>query len=193
MRPAWVTCMLVYVKTWCQNDIGLFTGCSKCIQWTCLFLQIYSHRKYKFEPPHDKSNKMTVRPAKIQISLGMCPVWSESLLYALWVAKGPSFLHADSVDSDQTGRMLIWVFAWHTSILLVLSWGGSFMGAISSQFSCITQCFYAIIVIMHVFFLCTVETLPFQTGVSAPQGPVNVNCTENHVWSLYCWWSALSI
>ena len=27
-----------------------------------------------FEPPHDKTNKMTVRSAKTQISLGMRPV-----------------------------------------------------------------------------------------------------------------------
>ena len=26
------------------------------------------------EPPHDKTNEMTVRPAKTQISLGICPV-----------------------------------------------------------------------------------------------------------------------
>ena len=26
-------------------------------------------------PPHDKSNKMTVLPAKTQISLRICPVW----------------------------------------------------------------------------------------------------------------------
>ena len=26
------------------------------------------------EPPHDKTNKMTVHPVKTQISLGMCPV-----------------------------------------------------------------------------------------------------------------------
>ena len=47
---------------------------------------------------------------------------------AQWVAKDPSFLHADSEDSDQTGWMtrLIWVFAGCTVILLVLSWGGSF-------------------------------------------------------------------
>ena len=57
-----------------------------------------------------------VRPAKTQISLGIRPVWSESSLYAQWVAKGPSFLYADSEDSDQTGRMprLIWVFAGRT-------------------------------------------------------------------------------
>ena len=59
---------------------------------------------------------MTVRPAKIQISLGIRSVWSESSLCAQWVAKDPIFLHADSEDSDQTGRMprLIWVFAGRT-------------------------------------------------------------------------------
>ena len=39
-----------------------------------------------------------LRPAKTQISLGICPVWSESSLGAQWVAKGPRFLHADSED-----------------------------------------------------------------------------------------------
>ena len=48
---------------------------------------------------------MTVRPAKTQISLGIHPVWSESSLCTQWVAKDPSFLHADSEDTDQTGRM----------------------------------------------------------------------------------------
>ena len=52
---------------------------------------------------------------KTQISLGTCPDWSESSLCALRVAKGPTYLHVDSKDSDQTGWMprLIWVFAWH--------------------------------------------------------------------------------
>ena len=79
------------------------------------------------EPPHDKTNKMTVRPAKTQISLGIRPVWSESSLCAHWVAKGPSFLHADSEDTVQTERMprLIWVFAGRNAIMLVLSRGGS--------------------------------------------------------------------
>ena len=30
----------------------------------------------------------------------------QSSLCAQWVAKNPSFLHADNEDSDQTGRML---------------------------------------------------------------------------------------
>ena len=66
---------------------------------------------------------MSVRPANTQISLGICPVWSESSvrlantqislgirsiwsessLCAQWVAEDPCFLHADSEDFDQTG------------------------------------------------------------------------------------------
>ena len=59
---------------------------------------------------------MTVRPTKTLISLGIRPVWSESSLCAQWIAKDPSFLHADSEDSYQTGRIprLIWVFAGRT-------------------------------------------------------------------------------
>ena len=34
----------------------------------------------EFEPPHDKTNKLAVRPAKTQINLGIRPVWSESSL-----------------------------------------------------------------------------------------------------------------
>ena len=43
-----------------------------------------------------------MRPAKTQISLGIHPVWFEPSLCIQWVAKDPSFLHADSEDSDQT-------------------------------------------------------------------------------------------
>ena len=87
------------------------------------------------EPRHDKTNKMSVRPAKTQISLGIRPVWSESLLCIQWVAKDPSFLHVDSEDSDQTGRMprLIWVFAGCTATLLVLSCGAAQMGSFHSS------------------------------------------------------------
>ena len=79
------------------------------------------------EPRHDKTNKMSVRPAKTQISLGIRPVWSESSLSA-WRKLGSLATHwAHSEDSDQTGRMpsLIWVFAGRTAILLVLSCRGS--------------------------------------------------------------------
>ena len=82
-----------------------------------------------FEPRHDKTNKMAVHPAKTQISLGILPVWSESLLSA-WRNLGFLATHwVHSEDSDQTGWMarLIWVFTRHTLILLVLSCSGSFV------------------------------------------------------------------
>ena len=88
-----------------------------------------NHRlvNYIHEPPRDKTNKMTVRPAKTQISLGIRPVWSESSLSG-WRKLGPLATQwAHSEDSGQTGRMprLIWVFAGRTVTLLVLSWGRS--------------------------------------------------------------------
>ena len=67
--------------------------------------------------PHDKTNKMSVHPAKTQISS------DQSFLCAQWVAKVPSFLHADREDSDQTWRMprLIESLLGAHAILLVLS------------------------------------------------------------------------
>ena len=87
------------------------------------------HWAWTFEPPYVKTNKMSVRPAKTRITMGIRPVWSETWLCAHWVAKDPSFLHAYSKDSDETGQMprLIWVFAGCTLILLVLSCRGSFV------------------------------------------------------------------
>ena len=66
--------------------------------------------------PSEDSDEPGIRPVR---SVFAC---------AQWVAKGPSFLHADSEDSDLTGRMprLIWVFAGRTLTLLVLSRGRSF-------------------------------------------------------------------
>ena len=59
-----------------------------------------------------KPTKWYVRPAKTQISLGIRPVWS--VFAVRWMGRwGHNFFHADSEDSDQTGRMprLIWIFA----------------------------------------------------------------------------------
>ena len=99
------------------NDIYLFIRVS--FVWrNCVIINV---------PRHDKSNKVTVRPAKTQISLGIRPVWSESWLSA-WRKPGSLATHwAHSEDSDQTGRMprLIWVFAGRTVTLLVLSGRGS--------------------------------------------------------------------
>ena len=106
---------------WCRKCIFL-----KIILRNFCLIGFYMPHK-KFEPRHDKTNKMAVCPVKTQISLGICPVWPKSWLCTQWVGKDPSFLHADSEDSDQTGRMprLIWVFAGCT--LLVLSRHGSFL------------------------------------------------------------------
>ena len=103
-------------------------------QHHCTYAQTAERNKCKtvkpiYEPRHDRTTKVTVRPGKTQISLGIRPVWSESSLCAQWVAKGPRFLHADSEDSDQTRRMprLIWVFAGRTFTVLVLSCRGSYL------------------------------------------------------------------
>ena len=46
---------------------------------------ILDKKKKTHEPQHEKTNKMTVRPEKTQISLGVRPDWSESSLCAQWV------------------------------------------------------------------------------------------------------------
>ena len=51
-----------------------------------------------------KPTKWPVRPAKIQISLGIRPVWSESSLSAWWKFGPLATYWAHSEDSDQTGR-----------------------------------------------------------------------------------------
>ena len=45
-----------------------------------------------YEPQHDKTNKMSVRPAKTQISLGIRPVGLESSLSA-WSKLGSLATH----------------------------------------------------------------------------------------------------
>ena len=68
------------------------------------------------EPQHDKTNKVSVRPAKTQISLGICPVWSESRCpvwsessLSAWRNLGPLATHwMHSEDSDQTEQMPSW-------------------------------------------------------------------------------------
>ena len=75
---------------------------------------------------------MTVHLAKTQISLDICPVWSESSLFTQSVAKDPSILHVDSEDSDQTGWMprLIRVFAGRKD---------HFVGFVMSRLKCLNH------------------------------------------------------
>ena len=73
-----------------------------------------------FEPHHDKTNKMTVRLAKTQISLGIFDVRMKKA----WVLSYPLSAQRRLI---RLGRYPAWsVFAWRTVILLVSSWGSSF-------------------------------------------------------------------
>ena len=74
-----------------------------------------------------KPTKWHVHPAKTQISLVIRPVWSESSLSRSRKLGSLTTHWVHGEDSDQTGQMprLIWVLAWGTVNLFVLSWGGS--------------------------------------------------------------------
>ena len=56
------------------------------------------------EPRHDKTNKMSA-PGEDPDQPGHLPSLIRVFACAQWVAKDPSFLHADSEDSNQTGWM----------------------------------------------------------------------------------------
>ena len=91
---------------------GVGGGCSS--EQCNIYINYFN--KIKWAATWQNQQKMSVHPSKTRISLGTCPVWSESSLCAPWVAKDPMFLNADSEDSDQTGMMprLIWVSAGRT-------------------------------------------------------------------------------
>ena len=60
-------------------------------------LHFYKSKILKLKWAAARQNQQNdVRLAKTQISLGICPVWSESLLCALWVDKDLSFPHVES-------------------------------------------------------------------------------------------------
>ena len=119
-----------------------------------------------FEPPRDKTNKVSVRPAKTQISLGIRPVWSESSLSA-WRKLGPLATHwAHSEHSDQTERMprLIWVFAGRTATLLVLSRGGSIY-CVTERKNVLRQIVGRHPTRTHLDTVCSGHTVSRETGV----------------------------
>ena len=83
------------VKLHCSNfRIKTFSG----VQFF-LFLRFSKQCISLNEPPHGKTNKIVCAPSEDSDQPG------QSSLCAQWVAKDPTFLHADSEDSDQTGRM----------------------------------------------------------------------------------------
>ena len=101
---------------------------------------------YNGAAPWQKTTKWLC-PAKTQISLGICPVWSKTSLCAQWVAKNPSFLHADSQDSDQTGWMprLIWVFAGRTFhfVGFVMRWFSYLVKFLYINFASALECLFS--------------------------------------------------
>ena len=93
------------------------------------YLEVYMHpdmvRENLLSCNTAKQTRWPVRTAKTQISLGICPVWSESSLCAQWVAKNPRFLPADSKDwSDWADAQADPSLCRAQIILLVLLCGG---------------------------------------------------------------------
>ena len=109
--------------TWIWRLVGVF------VFFCILHEQVLSWCSTNISHLMTKATQWHVHQAKTQISLGIRPVWSESPL-SVWRKLGSLATQwAHSEDSDQTWRMprLIWVFVGHTVILLVLSWGSSYM------------------------------------------------------------------
>ena len=60
-----------------QDQVSFRTWADRFESYLVTHLQRFSHdMAHLFELPHDKTNKMSVPPAKTQISLGIHPVWS---------------------------------------------------------------------------------------------------------------------
>ena len=96
------------------------------ISYVWIFLNVTAAWCCKLMHLMTKPTTSSVRLAKTQISLGICPVWSESLLCTQWVAQDPSFLHADSEDwSDWVDAQADRVFAGRTCHFIGFVWGGS--------------------------------------------------------------------
>ena len=72
-----------------------------------------------YKPQQDKTNKMMCAQQRLGSAWASAQS-DQSSLYASWVAKDPTFLHADSEDPDQTGwmpRLIRVVPGWYESLL----------------------------------------------------------------------------
>ena len=110
-----------------------------------------------------KNQQSECGPAKIQISLGIRPVWSESSL-STWRKLGSLDTHwVHSEDSDQTEQMprLIWVFAGRTLLLLVLSCRGSNVFNNTSKIITFSPVIFRLFLVA-LWFSCHWEMLGFQ-------------------------------
>ena len=111
--------------------IGVYIVCHSLD--TLLYVKTTSHLHLT------KPTKWPVRPAKTQISLGIRPVWSESLLCAQWVAKDPVW------SESSLGAHVI---------LLVLSCGSHCLNLriITAMFSGVRMFFFFIFMVFLSFF-----------------------------------------
>ena len=75
-----LTSLIIFMCRQCRGIRWELWQLSACHLTVSRFL--LSQRQATYEPRHDKINKITVRPAKTQISLGIRPIWSESSLSA---------------------------------------------------------------------------------------------------------------
>ena len=122
---------------------------------------------YLFEPSHDKTNKMTVRLVKTQSSL--C---------AQWVAKDlPSSCGQRRLWSDWTDAQADLSSLGEYAILLVLSWGGSFVG---------------ILLLTGVVFMISAILLRVAISCNLSLFTLGTSCGQGRLWSdwahmPFCW------
>ena len=142
----------------------------------------HMNKRWQNESPHDNTNKSGMSAQQRHRSACSSAKSDQSSLCTQWVAKDPSFLHADSEDSDQTGLMQRLIslrranmpFCWFchevAQIIMKCNIG------IKHGFSCINS-----------------RQVPWEMLKTEAKGPgfqhlqrdlVNVNALKNHVWSL---------
>ena len=86
------------------NNICQMLTLKKCCLCNTDFTLVFANNEMSRNI--DKTNKVTVRPAETQISLGIHAVWSESLLSA-WRKLGPLATHGTHSE-DQADLSLCW-------------------------------------------------------------------------------------
>jgi hypothetical protein len=105
------------------------------LPYLCQWLSYHPCKHSIYEPCHDKTKVMRLRPAWIQTSLCIRAVWSGSMLftYKLYNSRKTD---SDSMDPDQTTQMrrLVWIHAARKPIMLVLLWRGSFVSSVHFYF-----------------------------------------------------------
>ena len=122
------------ISSWVFLNSGLFLSANFSWHVACMMQQTY-RKHFLLEGDFNtiwaaswQNQQSGYAPNEDLDQPGHPPSLLRAFACVQWVAKVPTFLHADSEDSDQTGWMprLIWVFTGRTATLLVLSWGGSF-------------------------------------------------------------------